>query len=276
MTKAHQKQLSVLVIPDDGSRTLEFRVGYRVLWALAGGLVVLLVLVVVGGTFFWQARHWEQVAWKLKLDNVRLRTEAERIDELSQMVTRMKQWDQQLRTMLSANLDLPPAAYMVPLASRAVASGTGTTVQVTTVADRSGVHRLVALDARWVPSIWPVSRSKGWMLREIKPRVGVFENPHPGIEIAVQTGTPVRATADGRVIFANWDDTLGQMVVIDHEGVYLTRYGYNASLLVLEGQEVYRGQHIALVGQADRNRGPCLHYGVIENGQARAPHLFLP
>ena len=128
MAKRRQKQLSVLVIPDDGSRTLEFKLSYVILAGIGLLLAGLLVLVAAGGVFFWQVEHWRNTARALRQDNSRLRNEAARVDELAQMVTRMKMWDQQLRTMLSPTVDLPVATYSVPVSGRE-ASGP----QVTTV-----------------------------------------------------------------------------------------------------------------------------------------------
>ena len=270
MAKRHQKQLSVLVIPDDGSRTLEFKLYYPVLWGACVVLVGLLVMVCAGIVFFWQAQYWEHTARVQKSDNVRLRTEVARVDELAQMVTRMKAWDQQLRSVLSTHVDLPPASYDMPVAIRDEMD-----VRVVTVAGRSRAEPSAGLEMRWVPSIWPVSPSMGWVTRGFEPSHGVFKNRHLGIDIAAAEGAPVQATADGRVVFADTDDVLGHLVAIDHGGTYVTRYGHNSALLVNEGEHVRQGQHISLVGSSGRSSGPHLHYEVIEDGRARDPRDFL-
>jgi Tfp pilus assembly protein PilN len=117
LAKRHQKQFSILVIPDDGSRTSEFKLNYILLGVLGGILICLLLFVVAGGVFFWQAHYWEDRALVLQKDNLRLQTEMARVDELAQVVTRMKSWDQQLRTILSPNIELSPAAYSVPVSA---------------------------------------------------------------------------------------------------------------------------------------------------------------
>jgi len=269
LAKRRQKQLSVLVIPDDGSRTLEFKLSYIIL-AGAGILMVgLLALVAAGGVFLFQAQHWKNTASALRQDNARLRREAARVDELAQMVARMKMWDQQLRTMLSPAVDLPAASYSVPVSGRHESGA-----QVATVPARGG--QTDNLSMRWVPSIWPVPPSTGWVTREFESQRGIFKNQHLGIDIAAPGGSPVQAAADGRVVFADVDDVMGQMVAIDHSGVYMTRYGHNEALLVSEGEEVRRGQHIALVGNTGHSSGPHLHYEVIEHGRAIDPRRHLP
>jgi murein DD-endopeptidase MepM/ murein hydrolase activator NlpD len=269
LAKRRQKQLSILVIPDDGSRTLEFKLSYVLLGLLGGILVCLVGCVFAGGVFFWQAHYWEGRADSLLRDNLRLQTEMARVDELAQVVTRMKAWDQQLRTILSPNIDLRPAAYTVPVASPQVVEE-----QVTMV--RGQLRGREEVDARRTPSIWPISRALGWVSREYQAQEGMLRNQHLGIDIVAAAGTPVQATADGRVVVAGDDDILGRLVVIDHGDGYLTRFGHNGALLVSEGESVRRGQQIALVGNSGQSSGPHLHYEVVEHGRARDPREFLP
>ncbi len=276
LSKRRCRQLSVLVVPDDGAHTLEFKVSYWLLWAVAGGLGVLLVLVVMGGRFYWQARDWERVAQAHKRENIRLQAKVERVEELAQMVAYMKQMDQQLRHMLSSKVNLAPAAYSVPATSRTLLGSAEMSGQITTVVGHSTPRSQEPVDPRQIPLIWPISRSVGWVTAEFEERSGVLQNQHLGIDIAAAEGTVIRATADGMVVFAGVSEVLGQMVAIDHSGVFLTRYGHNAALLVSEGEEVRRGQPIALVGNSGHSSGPHLHYEVLEGGGHRNPRQYLP
>ncbi len=276
MAKRRRRQLSVLVIPDDGSRTLEFKLSYWLLWATVGAVGVLLVLVVIGGGFYWKARTWEQAAQAFKRENTRLKSEVERVEELAQMMGYMKQVDQQLRHMLSSRVNLAPAAYSVPPTSPPVLSGVEVSEQITTVVGRFAPRFQEPLDPRWTPSSWPISRSVGWVTAEFEERSGVLQNQHLGIDIAAPEGTVVRATADGVVVVAGVSEVLGQMVAVDHNGVFLTRYGHNSILLVSDREDVRRGQPIALVGNSGHSSGPHLHYEVLEGGGHQNPRQYLP
>ena len=77
------------------------------------------------------------------------------------------------------------------------------------------------------------------------------------------------------MIFAGWDDDFGNLVVIDHGGYFITRYGHNASMLVQQGDRVKKAQAIALVGNTGRSTAPHLHYEVLEKGQPKDPQKFL-
>lgn len=126
------------------------------------------------------------------------------------------------------------------------------------------------------PSIWPVNGT-------ITSNFGYRGNPigggtgyHEGLDIAVDYGTPVRATASGKVTMAGWVDGYGNLVEIDHGGGFVTRYGHNSMLLVVVGQEVRTGDIVALAGSTGRSTGPHCHYEVRVNGTPTDPLLFLP
>ncbi|MDA0710528.1 MAG: M23 family metallopeptidase [bacterium] len=268
MAKRRHKQLSVLVIPDDGSRTLEFKLNYVLLGVISGILISLLGCVIAGGFLFWERQFWKDQALDLQRDNFRLKNEMARVDELAQVVTRMKAWDQQLRTILSPNIPLRAAAYSLP-----VASSRDLTEQIVMV--RGQGQGRSEVDARLRPNGWPVSQAMGWVSREFQTEQGMLRNQHLGIDIAAPNGTPVQTTADGRVTFAGDDDVLGRMIVVDHGGEFTTRYGHNGVLLVSEGESIRRGQQIALVGNSGKSSGPHLHYEILENGRARDPREYL-
>ncbi|MDM0078342.1 M23 family metallopeptidase [Variovorax sp. J2P1-59] len=98
---------------------------------------------------------------------------------------------------------------------------------------------------------------------------------HSGIDIAAQTGTPILATAGGRVVFSGQKPGYGQVVEIDHGNQLVTRYGHASRLIVREGDLVLPKQHIADVGSTGRSTGPHLHFEVLENGEPMDPAHYL-
>lgn len=99
---------------------------------------------------------------------------------------------------------------------------------------------------------------------------------HYGIDIAAPTGTPVLAAAAGTVTYADWMGSYGMLVTIDHGNGLETRYAHNSRILVKVGDQVQRGQRIALVGSTGNSTGPHLHFEVLVNGEARDPMGWLP
>lgn len=89
---------------------------------------------------------------------------------------------------------------------------------------------------------------------------------HYGVDIANFPGTPVYATASGKVSFAGWRSGYGLSIIIRHDYGYETMYAHCSVLLVREGQRVRKGQLIARMGRTGRTTGPHLHYEVRING----------
>ncbi len=96
-----------------------------------------------------------------------------------------------------------------------------------------------------------------------------------GINISGAEGSPVKASAAGRVVYSGSGLVgYGNLVIIKHSGDYLTAYGYNRELLVREGEEVRQGQTIARMGT---NAGrPMLHFELRRDGNPVDPQRYLP
>jgi murein DD-endopeptidase MepM/ murein hydrolase activator NlpD len=97
-----------------------------------------------------------------------------------------------------------------------------------------------------------------------------------GINIAAPSGAPVVAAADGTVAYAgNELRGFGNMILIRHDGGYVTAYAHNASLLVKKGDKVKRGQTIARVGATGAVFGPQVHFEIRKGTQPVDPMSFL-
>lgn len=97
-----------------------------------------------------------------------------------------------------------------------------------------------------------------------------------GIDIANAPGTPVVAAAAGKVVYAgNGLRGYGNLLIIKHNGAYLTAYAHNQALLVKEGETVAQGQQIAQMGSTDNDR-VILHFELRYEGQSVDPARDLP
>jgi murein DD-endopeptidase MepM/ murein hydrolase activator NlpD len=117
--------------------------------------------------------------------------------------------------------------------------------------------------------IWPVNgpvtSGFGWRWGRL----------HEGIDIGVGYGTPIRAAAAGRVVYAGWMSGYGNLVAIDHGGGVSTAYGHQSSVAVGVGQVVSQGQTIGYVGCTGHCFGPHLHFEVRINGSPVDPLGYL-
>jgi len=89
---------------------------------------------------------------------------------------------------------------------------------------------------------------------------------HNGVDIAVPTGTRVKAIAAGRVVQSAFQGGYGNLVTIDHGDGTVSLYGHNSQLEVRIGDQVAAGQTIALSGSTGRSTGPHLHFEYWKNG----------
>lgn len=101
-------------------------------------------------------------------------------------------------------------------------------------------------------------------------------SPHAGIDLAVDRGTPVNASARGRVLAADDYFFNGKTVFIDHGNGLITMYCHLDRIDVKAGETVSKGRRIGLSGKTGRATGPHLHWSVILNGAMVDPELFLP
>lgn len=116
-----------------------------------------------------------------------------------------------------------------------------------------------------------------WPTRgQVIHRFSATDNGKKGIDIAGKTGQPVRAAADGEVVYSG-EGLLryGKLIIIKHDQTFFSAYAHNRVLLVAEGQRVKSGQTIAELGSTGTTR-PMLHFEVRRNGQPVDPLAYLP
>lgn len=103
-----------------------------------------------------------------------------------------------------------------------------------------------------------------------------FGGGSKGIDFGGSMGQPVVAAAAGKVVYAgNGLRGYGNLIIIQHNQVYLTAYGNNQKIMVKVGQQIKRGQQIATMGNTDAKRTQ-LHFELRQNGQPQDPTKFLP
>jgi murein DD-endopeptidase MepM/ murein hydrolase activator NlpD len=117
--------------------------------------------------------------------------------------------------------------------------------------------------------------SSGYTLKRFHPILKTW-TAHRGVDYAAPTGTPVRATATGRVLALGADGGYGKRIIIRHGGAYSTLYGHlNGYAKGLRaGSHVQQGQIIGYVGSTGLSTGPHLHYELQVDGVHRDPLRF--
>ncbi|MGH7572292.1 MAG: M23 family metallopeptidase [Gemmatimonadota bacterium] len=126
------------------------------------------------------------------------------------------------------------------------------------------------------PSIWPTSGflSSTFSRHRLHPLFNEVR-PHYGIDISARRGNPIVATAAGRVTEAGWKSGHGNYVEIDHGHGLVTTYSHCSRIIVKAGQQVKRGDTVALIGSTGFSVAPHVHYEVHEKGTPVDPLKYI-
>ncbi|MDR0662929.1 MAG: M23 family metallopeptidase [Spirochaetaceae bacterium] len=98
---------------------------------------------------------------------------------------------------------------------------------------------------------------------------------HNAIDISANTGTPVKAAADGKVTTAAYNSVFGNYVIVTHSGGFQSMYAHLNSTNVKEGVLVGQGELIGQVGNTGRSTGSHLHFAIYKNGRAVNPLEYI-
>ncbi|MEM1001822.1 MAG: M23 family metallopeptidase, partial [Bacteroidota bacterium] len=103
-----------------------------------------------------------------------------------------------------------------------------------------------------------------------------IENRHFAVDIAVSLNTPIKAVANGTVIFSEWTVETGYVMILAHEQDLLSVYKHNGTLTKTQGDLVKAGEVIALSGNTGEfTTGPHLHFELWSNGYPIDPQNFI-
>ena len=252
------RRVTIVVHTDGELESHEYRLP---LWAfhvgkwsaLTVGLAIVLFFAFAGPIGRAAAR-----APVLEREVARLREENGRVQQLAGALNRAEASYQELRALLGVKA--PP--------EQAVAANADVmrAVSVRASAPDAPARRETGPSA---PAEWPLD-IPGFVTRgQVRP--GDPAESHPGIDIAVPAGTPVRAAGGGVVQAAGTDPAYGLFVLVRHPEGYETIYGHASRLLVHEGDSVRTGQVIALSGSSGRSTAPHLHFEIRREGRSLDP-----
>ncbi|WP_339753648.1 M23 family metallopeptidase [uncultured Winogradskyella sp.] len=103
-----------------------------------------------------------------------------------------------------------------------------------------------------------------------------IEEKHFAVDVVVTTNTPVKATADGTVIFAEWTVETGYVVIIEHNQELISVYKHNSAITKSQGDLVKAGEVIAMSGNSgELTTGPHLHFELWSKGYPVNPTNFI-
>lgn len=125
--------------------------------------------------------------------------------------------------------------------------------------------------------VWPAPSSTkitSYYGNRVHPIYGVTRF-HSGLDLAAPMGSPILAAANGVVVAADYNSSMGNYVMIDHGDGLFTIYMHSSMLECSKGDKVTAGQEIAKVGSTGASTGPHLHFSVRKDGQYVDPTSYL-
>ncbi len=271
------RPVTLLILPQDSSRTWRFRLPAAALGGLLGAWTAGVVLAAV-----LAGRHIHYEAMRLMNEHLAEEHEAfvREVGKAEAVARRLGPMEQELRRVLArtrhaadlgAGAGGPEESFLPAEIPQRVArlERTGDSL----FKEFQGLESLVAA----TPSGWPVH---GWISSDygerISPYTGEVGTMHQGVDIANRLGTPIRATADGLVLHAGWTNGgYGKMVEIVHGFGFSTVYGHCSRLRAVPGQRVRKGDVIASVGATGNATGPHVHYEVRRFGVPVTPRPYM-
>ena len=223
--------------------------GARLLVSVAGTIIALFGLGFLGGLVTaWRAESSRVVELETQLATL----ESER-ERMNQLATRLNELEKEFGSLQAA-----------------VTAGRPAESAPVNVVLRGGVEVRSPTSAEAATLAWPLTQ-RGFITRHFGSRPADSREGHLGLDIAVPTGSYVRAIQAGRVEEAGEDPIYGKFLRIAHADGLTSLYGHNAWLFAEAGDAVERLEVIALTGNTGRSSAPHLHLELARNGALLDP-----
>jgi murein DD-endopeptidase MepM/ murein hydrolase activator NlpD len=283
LSRLRKSRISILIVPEKEGAVFSFKVSLLLLRAAIIAAVAGVILFVI--IFFSWANLARKAAVtdKIRRENEEFAREQERVAQLQSRVERLTMLEEKIRKALGADIALDgtnPPSSNVPVqwdSAGAESSGEYAAAKPEEFKPRETPYQfndLSVLNAGDLPSLWPL---RGYITRGFEVDPVVPSHSHTGVDIAAGTGTVVKATAGGVVVWTGWSPLYGNVVLLAHASGYFSFYGHNQMNLVKPKDRVERGTPIALLGNTGKSSAPHLHFEIWHESQPLDPaELLMP
>lgn len=237
--------LTLMAVPHGSREARTLRLSHRHLRRIlvAAGVCAVLLSLMAGSWWYLAARAWEAGALEARLAEVE--ADVARVENLAMTLVEVEAAYENLRSLFGGDsLRASGEVWLPPPSGRQTPAGF------------SG-----AGDLGW---IWPLTE-RGFLTQGLLEGEGP-DPDHPGVDIAVPSGSYVLAAADGIVVEVAEDPVYGLHLVLDHGGGYRTLYGHTSYAAVQPGARVVQSEVVALSGSTGRSTAPHLHFEILRDG----------
>jgi len=272
-----QSRYDLLIIPSETSKVKRLSISRRAVFGAAScvAILVLFVLFSILHLSRYEVLNFRYMTAKSELEKVRSENDVyhhslEKLKgQMSYIQDRSKDMARQAKIEPEADIDSQVGVGGPETVDKLSRAADQLEHQVMVIGDKL---RAEQLRLATIPAGLPVLgyQSAGFGVRRNPFGEGGSEF-HEGVDIAVEFGTPVSATADGVVIWSGPRSGYGNLVAIYHTNGLTSRYGHLSRIVVEAGQRIKRGDQIGYAGSTGRSTGPHVHYELRVNDQPVDP-----
>ncbi|APF19785.1 M23 family metallopeptidase [Caldithrix abyssi] len=254
-----KKYINFLIIPDGKEESRSFRLSVGMVRFLIVVTIILFFLISGGFIAYWKLGSLVLENNHLKEENFKLVKSLKQVDQLKEQLVALQNFQKKIRSSFEGYINVEESGNLDSV------SWNDLNFEMMDIGRERSLFNNI-------PSLIPV---EGFIARGYEPS-SLISDAHLGIDIAAKTDTPIRAPADGVVLFEGWTNDGGNVLIILHSFGFITVYKHNQINLVKELEQVRKGQVIALLGNTGKiTSGPHLHYEIWRNSQPVNPINYL-
>ncbi len=284
---SRKRYFSLIFVPDQERDPKSISMSYAKGRLIGGIACFLLIHIILGGFGYVRLIKTEKIANVLRNENIELKEDNRKIEQIIKDFQEVQITRDKITQALGGSLGLDGQSARA-LEGISIPIQTQRTVRSQQNADipaaglneetlRTHLDFLTEKDDEYfnpddVPTLLPV---KGYLTTHFQKGGWFARRNHFGIDIAARKGTIIKAAGSGVVLISNWTPDFGNVVVIAHGRGLFTYYAHAMRLLVEQGQQVRKGQSIALLGSSGKSSAPHLHFEIWRNGEPIDPEAFL-
>jgi len=258
--KNKTKYYTFLLVPDDEKEAKSLKLNANMIRFLLVFAVILLIAIITGATTYWKVASLAVEYYSVLDENEQLKESLQKFDEVKKDFEKIKMMDQKLRSSLTGYVKIKENAEEA--------------LNDKNNFDLSdfGSHESAKSLFNSLPDLLPV---EGFITRGLEAK-SFSKDLHLGIDIAATKGTPVKATADGLVIFSGYTVEEGNVIILKHRDNFYSFYKHNLTNLCSELEFVKKGQAIALLGDTGEvSSGAHVHFEIWKGQKPVDPLIYI-
>jgi hypothetical protein len=258
--KSKTKNYTFLLVPDDDKEAKSLKLNATIIKIFIVFVIILVLVIVSGAVTYWKVAALAVEYYSLLEENEKLKKSLQIFDEVKKDFEKIKMMDQKLRSSLSGYVKIKENSEEILNEYDQFALSDFSSNEINKSLFNS------------IPDLLPV---EGFITRGIEAK-SFSKNLHLGIDIAATKGTPIKATADGLVIFSGYTVEEGNVVILKHKENFYSFYKHNLTNLCSELEYVKKGQAIALLGDTGEvSSGAHVHFEIWKGQKPVDPLLYI-